>query len=133
MPQPDSRSGTVGDAGMTAVLQRAHEDAMAQFDDHEESEPYGETGITNIDGRKRFVRGFKQVADRVGAQRYEHTDPRLPLTLIYDRGDASYRLQHRTVDTAQSISKKTPAYQAMLVAIAEADYANEARVYSLLE
>lgn len=141
MPHADHTDAGQNGVQITQLLQEAHNRAMKEFDAREEDEPYAPVGITSIDGRKKFVKRFKAESDDVGmaidddsnSQRYEYSDPRIPFTLIYDRGDSSYRLQHRTLDTKQSVWKKLSAYQAILSVLQDAGYANEASVYSQID
>lgn len=109
------------------ALERAHDAAMTEFNRHPESEPYALVGIKNLDGRKKFVRRFKRVADKAGPRRFEHPD--LPYTLQYSAGQDSYVLQHYMLDNSQSMAQKFAAYQTLYETLANREYAKEGDVY----
>ncbi len=128
------------------TLRAASDAAVSAFNEMDESPPYGDAGITELDGRKRLARRFKQIANETGYRKFEFRDFKHPLdedgyepndnvrwVLKYDSYERSYSLQHKIVDTSQSMTRKAYAYSQGLDRLNQAGVAEEGRVYSRVD
>lgn len=82
--------------------------------------------IADLDGRQKFVKRFKLVANEVAYREYVH--PTFPLYVFYDSLNACYRLQHIELDQLDDFQTKISAYQQLLTQLRGSIQFSEGRV-----
>lgn len=116
-------------AEFNRILHRAHDDAMKELKRADATNVPGDITINSLDGRKKFVRRFKNVSDKVRHHEYRHPD--LPLRLAYDRRGDGYYIENLAIEAQaedNSMMQKHAGYTALHERLKRNAYAREGNV-----